>query len=175
MLIALTASRLCCRWGNLWKYSTAKLESRGKRMKRIVRKQSSARPSSFGETKVIVKKKRGGKNSIKSAKAKDHYFKKGHDNNQCRTILAKIHARELRRLSVQASGMSQRNREQLCQLGKLDRKASVKTENNVPERWALEVPPEVPFTVEGLLAAMITGKVKPLYDLTGKNSATEPT
>ena len=106
------------------------------------------------------------------APAKDFYFKKGHDNQQCRSMLAMVTAREMRRLAVGATGMGKRKCEQLVTLGILDRKATVKTENNVPERWALEVPQEVPFTVEGLFAAMIKGKIKPLYGLDGKHIAT---
>ena len=96
---------------------------------------------------------------------------KQHNNNQMRTVLAKMTKREARRLSLTASGKQRRQREQLCLLGKQDRKASVKKEFNVPSRWAEIVPAEVPFTVEGLLRAMVTGKTKPLYDVNGKHCA----
>ena len=65
---------------------------------------------------------------------------------------------------MNAVGAFKRSREQLKNLGKLDRERSVKTENNVPERWAGLVPPTVDFTVQGLLRAMLTGLIKPLYD-----------
>ena len=42
----------------------------------------------------------------------------------------------------------------------------MKTDENVRERWAElmpEGPTTVPFTVEGLLLAMVKGEMKPLY------------
>ena len=47
----------------------------------------------------------------------------------------------------------------------------MKTENNVPERWAERVPPGTSFMVEALLLAMITGEVEPLYDENGQCKA----
>ena len=58
----------------------------------------------------------------------------------------------------------------MCTLGKLDRLASVKTELNVPERWAELIPTGVEYTIEGLLRAMVIGLMKPLYDLQGKHA-----
>ena len=85
---------LACRWGNLWAFSTAKLESRGKVMKGIVRHQSSARPEQFGASKVKKhRKKRGGPDSKPNkryANTPDFYMVKAHRNNQMRTVLANM-------------------------------------------------------------------------------------
>ena len=161
------------RWGNLWKFSTAKLESRGKRFKKIVRGQTSARPGQVGPS-IIKKRKmstRGGPQSKRDKRTKADeftYIKKGHDNNQARTMLAKMTVAERRTLSLNCTGMRKRGQQQLCSLGKLDRLRSVKTERNVPERWAELVPDTVTFTTVGLLRAMATGLIKPLYSLEGK-------
>ena len=97
-------------------------------------------------------------------------MKKAHRNNQARSMLAKMTFSERRRLSVNATGAFKRDREQLKSLGKLDRERTVKTENNVPARWADLVPSTVDFTVEGLLRGLVTGVVKPLYDDNGKHA-----
>ena len=147
-------------------------------MKQIVRKQSSARPWS-GKSKTIKKRKarRGGplsKTDKRTDLTKDTVVVRGHRNNQCKTILAKMTVREIRRLALTAGGESRgREREQLCKLGKLDRAATVKSENNVLSRWGDHVPAGVPFTVEGLLRAMVLGLMKPLYDISGKHTASE--
>ena len=44
------------------------------------------------------------------------------------------------------------------------------TEFNVPERWAKLVPESVDFTVLGLLKAMVTGVIQPLYDSEGNHA-----
>ena len=168
--------RLPRRWGNLWKFSTAKLESRGKRMKKCVRNQSSGRPEMFTAGK-IKKRKTAPRGGVKSKKDKrtvgqdDFYWVKAHRNNQMRHALAKTTFREKRRLSRSVAGTARREREQLCSMGKLDRERTVKTEFNERSRWVPEfVPSTVPFTVEGLLRAMVTGLIKPLYDINGKHA-----
>ena len=140
-------------------------------MKKIVRKKTSGRPE-MKESKKIKKKQRGGSASKRRTPGTDFYVVKAHKNNQMRSVVAQMTAREMRRLSVQAIGQAKRQCEQLCKLGKLDRNTTVKTEHNVPERWADVVPLEVNFTVEGLLKAMVTGKIKPLYNIEGKHTAT---
>lgn len=143
-------------------------------MKQFVRKMSSARPASFTSSKVRKRKmNRGGVASKRDKRTKgdaDFFFVKKHDNNQMRTVLAKMTVSEARKLSVSTHGVNRRQRQQLVTLGKIDRDRSVKTENNVPERWANLVPLTVPFTVEGLLRAMVTGLIKPLYDINGKRA-----
>ena len=146
-------------------------------MKMSVRRQSSARPTSFEKTKVHKRKKtRGGELSKcnKRASGEDFFFVKAHRNNQCRTLLAKARIREKRRLSQHVTGQLARECEQLCALGRLDRKSSVKTENNVPERWADVIPATFsPFTTESLLRAMVMGIIQPLYDQQGKHACAE--
>ena len=157
----------------MWKFSTAKLESRGKVMKGIVRHQTSARPADFGHNRIQKRKlkQRGGTASVRDKRTKEErdsfYGKKSHNNCQVRTLLAKMTVLQTRRLSLQSHGAHRRRREQLCSLGKLDRLRTVKTENNVPERWKDLVPSTINFSVECLLRGMVTGIVAPLYDVNG--------
>ena len=144
-------------------------------MKKIVRKKTSGRPE-MKESKKIKKKQRGGSASKRRTPGTDFYVVNGQGpqeqpNAQRRGADDRTGDAE-RRLSVQAIGQAKRQCEQLCKLGKLDRNTTVKTEHNVPERWADAVPLEVNFTVEGLLKAMVTGKIKPLYNIEGKHTAT---
>ena len=159
----------CCRWGKLWDYSSAKLESRGKKMKKIARKKVSWRP--FEAEGKICKKKSARKGKAckryKKHGDKDFYVTKGYNNYAMRSLVSNMTAMELRRLSLNATGKAKKQREQLVNLGKLERNPTVKTDMNVPERWAGLVPQGVDFTVEGLLAAMAKGVMKPLYDSEG--------
>ena len=142
-------------------------------MKGIVRGQSSARPfEAVGKT-IKKAKKRGGVASKphKGQVTTDSYVTKGHDNRQMRTVLAKMTAKEQRRLSLRASGKAMREREQLVNLGKMERKPCVKRDENVPECWAHLVPAGVDFTVEGLLLAMVKEEMKPLYSSDGSAAA----
>ena len=50
-------------------------------------------------------------------------------------------------------------------LGKQDIAPKVKLEKE--GRWGALIPSDVEFTVVGLLAAMVSGKIKPLYSLEG--------
>ena len=177
LLTAASVPARARRWGNLWAFSTAKLESRGKKFKDIIRHQTSARPRDTATNSIKRKKgTRGGKASIKDKRTKEKEFimVKGHDNVQVREGLAKMTFRERRVLALGCTGVNRRRREQLIILGKQDRERSVKTENNVPERWAELVPAGVPFTIEGLLKAMVTGIIKkPLYDIKGKHACAD--
>ena len=136
-------------------------------MKKIVRKKTSGRPE-MKESKKIKKKQRGGSASKRRTPGTDFYVVKAHRNSQVRSALSKVTFKKKRRLALSVTGTARREREQLCSLGKLRRERSVKTEFNVPERWAGHVPFTVPFTIEGLLRAMVRGIVKPLYSLDGK-------
>ena len=162
------------RWGNLWVFSSAKLESRGKVMKKTWRKQSSGRPREQCEKLIRKSRKlteRGGALSKRQAApagaAQDFYFIKGHANVQAKQVMARVVMRESRRLGRNVPGHMRRRCEQLCAIGKVERKPPVKCENNVPERWAERVPAGTPFTVEALMLAMLTGKIEPLYDTNG--------
>lgn len=141
-------------------------------MKGIVRRQSSARPyEAVGKTIKKSTTQRGGKASKarkKGGAPQEFYHTKGHRNCQMKGVLARMTKKELRRLAVTATGKATREREQLVNLGKIDRKPCVKTDLNVPERWVGLMPEGVDLDVEGLLVAMVTGKMKPLYDRTGK-------
>ena len=145
-------------------------------MKGVVRKQTSGRPASFVQQTIRKRKStpRGGvasKQDKRTDNSKKFVVVKKHDNCMVRTALAKQTFRETRRLSIAVSGSMRRQREQLVTLGKLDRAVTVKAEFNNVSRWAHHVPSSVPFTVEGLLKALVQGKVKPLYDVDGKHKA----
>ena len=145
-------------------------------MKKIVRNQTSARPEQFTASKIKKRKAtRGGAKSKKDKRTAvtqdDFFWSKGHRNNQMRHALAKTTFREKRRLSMSVAGTARREREQLCSKGKLDRKRTVKIEFNERARWVPKfVPSTVPFTVEGLLRALVCGVIKPLYDMNGKRA-----
>ena len=148
-------------------------------MKGIVRHQSSARPATT-IAKTFKKRRKGRRGGVQSKadkrtdKDKDFIMVKAHDNNQSRTVLAKMTFRERRRLSLSTHGAARRACEQLCQLGKLDRAATVKSEfNNVSSRWGHYLPSGIPFTVEGLLRAMVLKQIEPLYDANGASKASE--
>ena len=93
---------------------------------------------------------------------------KGFNNHAMRSLVSNMTALELRRLSLNATGKAKKQCEQLVNLGKLERNPTVKTDMNVPERWAGLVPQGVDFTVEGLLVAMVKGVMKPLYNSEGR-------
>ena len=123
LLTAASVPARARRWGNLWAFSTAKLESRGKKFKDIIRHQTSARPRDIATTKTIKKRKkgtRGGMASIKDKRTKEKEFimVKGHDNVQVREGLAKMTFRERRVLALGCTGVNRRRREQLVILGK---------------------------------------------------------
>ena len=148
----------------MWAFSTAKLESRGKRMKKVARKQTSNRKTS-SETKTIIKKKeRGGKLTKHRKEGVTEYTVKGYKGNKCLSMLGKTTFREEYIFSANAAP-SHRKREQLLTLGKQDIAPKVKLEKE--GRWGALIPSDVEFTVVGLLAAMVSGKIKPLYSLEG--------
>ena len=65
--------------------------------------------------------------------------------------------------------------EQLATKGKLDANPKVKQdEGGFTERFGNQLPSDISFTVLGLLVAMVSGKMKPLYTIDGKCTAPEP-
>ena len=110
------------RWGNIWVFSSAKLESRGKCMKAAWRGQSSGRPVETGP-KLIRKsrKQRGGvlsKHRVPAATANDFYIVKGHRNYQSKSVMARMAIKEKRRLCrANLPGHARRKCQQLCALG----------------------------------------------------------
>ena len=133
-------------------------------MKRVARKQTSNRKTSK-VTKTIVKKaKRGGKATKHRTKGNTEYTVKGYTGNKCLSMLGKTTYREEYIFSANAAP-SHRKREQLLTLGKQDIAPKVKLEKE--GCWGTMIPNDVEFTIVGLLAAMVSGKMKPLYSLEG--------
>ena len=170
-LTAVSSPRMACRHGKPWPFSTAKLESRGKPMKGIVLKQSSARPtSSKADIVRVTNPARGGEKSKKSGTNKTIYKRGAYTGNQMATVLAKATMRE--ELNLSASGRPQHRRsEQLKTLGKSTIITTVKKESDRDARWVGKVPEHVPFTVVGLLLAAVQGVCAPLYKQDGKHRA----
>ena len=143
-------------------------------MKDIVNHQSCPRPTSKEPDIVFVTKPdRGGSKSVKSGANKGVYKRKAYSGNQMKTVLAKATVRENRNLSLGESGELpiHRRAEQLMTVGKSTMITTVKAESDKTEQWVGKVPEEVPFTVEGLLLAMVKGQCEPLYSLEGKHRA----
>ena len=162
---------LACRHGKPWPFSTAKLESRGKPMKNIVLKQSSARPTSTTADIVrVTNPARGGEKSTKSGINKSIFKRGPYKGNQMASVLAKVTMRE--ELNLSAAGRPEHRRsEQLKTLGKSTLITTVKAESDRKARWDGKVPEHVPFTVVGLLLAAVQGVCAPLYKHDGKHRA----
>ena len=153
----------------MWAFSSAKLETRGKRMEKLARKQTSNRKTAKGVGMTITKKKRGGKMTKHRKEGSCTYTVAGYTGNKCLAMLGRATFREERLMNDECA---HRRREQLFKLGKMDIKPKVKKDLlSVPERWSGLVPSGIPFTVVGLLAAMCSGKIKPLYSIDGKCQA----
>ena len=164
-------SRLCYarRFGNLWAFSTAKLESRGKRMKKLARNQTSNRNMSTIAKTIVKTKRRGGVKSKHRKAGSTTYTVAGYAGNKCLAMLGRT---TLREDNLMNSECAHRKREQLFTLGKLATKCTVKQDLcSARERWGDRIPSDVEFSVSQLLAATCTGKVKPLYSKDGKCQA----
>ena len=156
-----------CRYGNLWAFSTAKLESRGKRMKKVARKQTSSRKTSTA-TKTITKKHRGGPASKKGKKPQvTTYEVHGYKGNKCLSMLGKTTYRE-ERLFADVDAPHHRKREQLLNIGKILVPRKVKQDQQL---WGDKIPSGIDRTVVGLLVAMVEGRIQPLYSIEGKYQA----
>lgn len=138
-------------------------------MKKVARKQTSKRKTS-AVTKVINKsKKRGGKDSKSRKETQMTYEAKGYRGNMCLSMLGKTTYREERLFQGGESAPHHRKREQLLTLGKLAVAPKVKAEQE--STWGNLIPPGVQMTVAGLLAAMVSGRMKPLYSIEGVSQA----
>lgn len=140
-------------------------------MKGIVLKQSSARPTSTkAELVYVTNPARGGAKSKKGVANVAVYKRKGYSGNQWATTLAKCTFRE--NIATANQGAPEhRKSEQLKTIGKCTIITTVKAESNCDARWVGKVPDDVPFTVEGLLLAMVQGACEPLYSVEGKHRA----
>ena len=156
------------RYGNLWAFSTAKLESKGKRMKKVARNQTSNRKTAIGKPQTIIRKKRGGKMSKPRKEGSSSYTVGGYNGNKMAQMLGRTTYREERLWNDEAAPLH-RKREQLFTLGKMCMNPKVKQDPiGGAERWGSKIPSGVEFSVVGLLSAMCKGLVKPLYSLDGK-------
>ena len=115
---------LFVRRGNLWPYSTAKLESRGAKCKHISRRQTSARPraAAQGTAKTkqsIAKRGTAAQNcaGVVVPKASTSY-QQGYNSSQMSQLLGMVCLREKRALREKKS---KRESNQLAHLGKLKR------------------------------------------------------
>ena len=142
-------------------------------MKDIVNHQSCPRPTSTVPDIVFVSNPaRGGPESKKSGTNKGVYKRAAYTGNQMKTVLAKATVRENRNTGVDSANRPvHRRAEQLMTTGKSTMITTVKAESDKTERWVGKVPEDVPFTVEGLLLAMVKGQCEPLYSSEGKHRA----
>ena len=109
-------SRFIAELGNLWPWSTAKLEARGARCKRIVRRQTSGRGRSVAKVDVTIKKKGTAVQRRKGEAPSDQVkvLKRAYDSSRCSQLLGMIGLRE----GMALSGKSRRAT-QLAECGKL--------------------------------------------------------
>ena len=156
------------RLGNLWKYSTAKLEARGARAKMIVRRQTSARPRAAdkgtAKTKQTISKRGGSKRAQKKGHvctAEVTQYSQGYNSSQQAQLLAMLAIREKRALE---SG--RRASSQLATLGKL--KVERKHRSSVPDAFAHVVPEGHEFTCVKVFESLLRGEFEPLYTPEGK-------
>lgn len=157
-------------YGKPWPFSTAKLESRGKSMQDIALHQTSGKPASAEyEIVQVTNPDRGGEKSTKSGLNKTIWKRNGSTNNQMKTLLAKATLKE--DLALAKNRPLHRQSEQLMTIGKKTITTTLKAETNRDARWVGRVPDGVPFTVEGLMVAMLQGKCTPLYTDKGKHCA----
>lgn len=160
--------------GNLWAFSTAKLESRGKRMKKLARKQTSNQKTST-KPRLIKKKRRGGKKSKHRVVDGVSYWTSGYAGNKNLSMVGRTTLREERLWEADDATPHHRRREQLSTIGKIKANPKIKQDEcGVQARWGDKLPLGVTFTVLGLLTAMVSGKMQPLYTIDGKCTAPSP-
>ena len=135
-------------------------------MKKLARKQTSNRKTAIGASQTIKKKRRGGVGTKHRKEGSDTYTVSGYAGNKCMQMLGRTTLREERLMS---SETTHRKREQLFKIGKIVINPKVKRDElSAAERWGAKIPPGTEFTVLGLLAAMVSGRMEPLYSLEGK-------
>ena len=159
------------RRGNLWPYSTAKLEARGGRCKHIVRRQTSARPRAaqggVAKTKHSIAKRGGSKAQKKKGIVVEGStsFQKGYNSSQMCQLLGMVALREKRVLNTKSAHFA-RESVQLAQIGKMVKREN-KVHTEVPEAFAGIVPADHPFTCCTIFESILQGKIPLLYGLDG--------
>ena len=144
-------------------------------MKKLARKQTSNRKTSTVAKLIKKKKRRGGIKTKHKVVAGVSYWTAGYSGNKCKSMLGKTQLREERLWDAEDGEPHHRRVEQLATKGKMDINPKIKQdEGGVAARFGSKLPSDVSFTVLGLLVAMVSGKMKPLYTLSGKCTAPEP-
>ena len=179
--------------GNLWRFSTAKLESRGARCKKIMRRQTSARPRSIAKREHTLKattigrpseskppslrrhKKRlsnrsktGSKTVVK--KASSH--RQSYNSSQSEQLLAKVAI--VQKLALSGSSAASNRRAVRLQNNGKEWTKSAKAKL-APKLESTDVPPLVAhlvgamksYSISEVLRSILLGNVKPLYSTTG--------
>ena len=137
-------------------------------MKRVARKQTSSRKTSTA-TKTITKKKRDGlKSKLGKKPQTETYEVRGYQGNKCLSMLGKTTYRE-ERLFADVDAPHERKKEQLLQIGKILVPRKVK--QDLQSHWGENIPSGIDMTVVSLLAAMVEGRIQPLYSIEGKCQA----
>ena len=135
-------------------------------MKKLSRKQTSNRKTANGVAQTITKKRRGGKGTKHRKAGSDTYMVKGYAGNKCVQMLGRTTYREELLMN---SETAHRKREQLFKIGKILINPKVKHDDwEAAGRWSAKIPTGTEFSVLGLLTAMVSGKMKPLYTIDGK-------
>ena len=157
------------RRGNLWPYSTAKLEARGARCKHVIRRQTSARPRAAAggtkKTKHSIAKRLSAADKRKGLAAEGTtVYKAGYNSSQMTQLLGMVALREARMLSTKTAHFK-RESSQLASLGKL--KGEHKVHSEVPAAFDGIVPKSNPFTCMSVFESIMKGEFPPLYGTDG--------
>eukprot|EP00965_Chrysotila_dentata_P260314 6213859-Pleurochrysis_carterae.AAC.2 len=158
--------------GNLWRFSTAKLESRGARCKHVVRRQTCARSraaqtaaagAGTAKTRAVIHK-RGGSAVEKRAQivvSGSTEYAQSYNSSQMQQLISFVALREQRALKKQSRGSAQ-----LAAFGKL--KKEDKFRSSVPAAFRGIVPDSHPFTCETVFESLLRKEFPLLYSLDGK-------
>ena len=162
--------RITAKRGNLWPYSTAKLEARGARCKHVVRRQTSARPraaagGTLKTTHSIGKRGTKAQRRAKAVPAGKKHYQQGYDSSQMSQLIGMVALKERRALSAQTAYFK-RESSQLADLGKLKR-ATNKIHSEVPEAFSGIVPADHPFTCVAIFESILRNEFPPLYNFDG--------
>ena len=142
------------RLGNLWRFSSAKLESRGGRVKRIARTCVSWQPK--GVYTRTIKKKRNGDTS--SSNTRTVQVKAG--NNGCKTVLDRV---VLQEVQIRHGVVRPRAAKRFRESGRVKKvRALAKSSEWADDRLKLEL------TCEGAFAAMYFDQMPRIYNESGQ-------
>ena len=163
-IVVYILSRMSAKLGNMWRFSTAKLEARGAVCKKIVRRQTSGRKRSVDKVAHVIQKKRTTKKQRKAGQpaSMTHFVqKRGYNSSRCAQLLGMMGLRER-----QALGGGGRRSEQLASMGKLTDQHKLRCA--VPFAFRGAVPDDHPFTCVAVFESILRGEFEPLYNMAGK-------